>query len=190
MQARVPLGLFGANASRLPTRLLIAGSLLVVVFPALGGLAAALGYPAASLPAPVVIVLGGLQFLIVLYAVMVVVQLAVAVGAAVSSAIEKWRRGGTVAATAKDDATTRGQVSGSMRRDLKVLTRQLTEMIWEQEQHGRGPLERAILGYVYDAVSTEIEHRRRRRELERRWGELETQTTSPESGRVRLLRRA
>jgi hypothetical protein len=56
--------------------------------------------------------------------------------------------------------------------ELKELARQLSDLVWAREQQTQQPMEAAILGYVQDAVTAEIEHRRRLRDLDRRLVEL------------------
>ncbi len=57
--------------------------------------------------------------------------------------------------------------------ELKDLVHSLTDLIWEREMRTQQPAETAILGYVQDVVSVEIEYRRRMRDLDRRLAELE-----------------
>jgi hypothetical protein len=57
---------------------------------------------------------------------------------------------------------------------LQELVHHLTDLIWQAEQRTEHVMDDAILTYVRDAVSAEIEYRRRMRELDRRMAELET----------------
>ena len=57
---------------------------------------------------------------------------------------------------------------------LKELVHHLTELIWQAEQQTEHVVDDAILTYVRDAVSAEVEYRRRMRELDRRLADLET----------------
>ena len=57
---------------------------------------------------------------------------------------------------------------------LQELVHHLTDLIWQAEQRTEHAMDDAILTYVRDAVSAEIEYRRRMRELDRRMAELET----------------
>ena len=55
---------------------------------------------------------------------------------------------------------------------LKDLARQLADLTWTVEQQTQKPADTAILGYVQDAVTVEIEYRRRMRDLEHRLGDI------------------
>jgi hypothetical protein len=57
---------------------------------------------------------------------------------------------------------------------LKEIVHNLTDLIWQTEQHNDHPLDESILSYVRDAVAVEVDYRRRLRELDRRLIELET----------------
>ena len=57
---------------------------------------------------------------------------------------------------------------------LGESVRQLSDLIWQLEQRKKRPLEDAILAYVRDAVTTEIEYRRRLNDLDRKLAELES----------------
>jgi hypothetical protein len=56
---------------------------------------------------------------------------------------------------------------------LRQLVGQLADLIWQREQGMQRAVEDAILTYVHDAVTTELEYRRRMHELEHRLGEIE-----------------
>jgi len=56
---------------------------------------------------------------------------------------------------------------------LKDLVHQLTELILTREEQEQRPNVDAILSYVQDAVTVEIEYRRRMRDLDRRLAEIE-----------------
>lgn len=56
---------------------------------------------------------------------------------------------------------------------LQELVHHLTDLVWQAEQRTEHTMDDAILTYVRDAVSAEIEYRRRMRELDRRMAELE-----------------
>jgi hypothetical protein len=56
---------------------------------------------------------------------------------------------------------------------LKEVVRDLAELIWQMEQQTRHAPEDAVLAYVRDAVTTEVEYRRRMQELDRKLVELE-----------------
>ncbi|HXX40071.1 MAG TPA: hypothetical protein VEP50_18300 [bacterium] len=55
---------------------------------------------------------------------------------------------------------------------LKDLARQLADLTWTLEQQTQKPSDAAILSYVQDAVTVEIEYRRRMRDLEHRLSEI------------------
>jgi hypothetical protein len=61
---------------------------------------------------------------------------------------------------------------------LKEGVRDLAELIWQMEQQTQHAAEDAVLAYVRDAVTTEVEYRRRMHELDRRLGELERMSES------------
>ena len=52
--------------------------------------------------------------------------------------------------------------------ELRSFVATLVEMIWEREQRTHRPMDTGVLGYVRDAVSAELEYRRRMRELDQR----------------------
>jgi hypothetical protein len=56
---------------------------------------------------------------------------------------------------------------------LKELVGGLADLIWQREQRSQHASEDEILTYVHDAVTTELEYRRRMHELARRLSELE-----------------
>lgn len=56
---------------------------------------------------------------------------------------------------------------------LKDLVRDLADLIWQREQQTEQTVEDPVLTYVHDAVTTELDYRRRMRELDRRLRELE-----------------
>jgi hypothetical protein len=58
---------------------------------------------------------------------------------------------------------------------LRALSLSLAEAIWEQERNGRAVPGQAILDYIRDAVTAELEYRRRASTLERRLTDLEIQ---------------
>lgn len=63
---------------------------------------------------------------------------------------------------------------------LRNVAHELSELVWEMEQQTKQPMEDAIVTYVRDAVSAEIEFRRRMADLDRRMAELENlQQTAP-----------
>jgi hypothetical protein len=55
---------------------------------------------------------------------------------------------------------------------LKDLARQLADLIWTLEQQTQQPADPAVLGYVQEAVTVELEYRRRMRDLERRLADI------------------
>lgn len=52
--------------------------------------------------------------------------------------------------------------------ELQSFVATLVEMIAEREQRMHRPVDAAVLAYVHDAVTVELEYRRRMRELDRR----------------------
>ncbi|HLY24319.1 MAG TPA: hypothetical protein VKT83_17780 [bacterium] len=56
---------------------------------------------------------------------------------------------------------------------LKDLVRDLADLIWQREQQTEQAVEDPVLTYVHDAVTTELDYRRRMRELDRRLRDLE-----------------
>ena len=56
---------------------------------------------------------------------------------------------------------------------LKDLVRDLADLIWQREQQTEQAVEDSVLTYVHDAVTTELDYRRRMRELDRRLRDLE-----------------
>lgn len=52
--------------------------------------------------------------------------------------------------------------------ELRSFVATLVQMIWEREQRMHRPMDASVLGYVRDAVSAELEYRRRMRELDQR----------------------
>jgi len=56
---------------------------------------------------------------------------------------------------------------------LKDLVRDLADLIWQREQQTEQAVEDPVLTYVHDAVTTEMDYRRRMRELDRRLRDLE-----------------
>ncbi|HKX19884.1 MAG TPA: hypothetical protein VJT33_17920 [bacterium] len=57
---------------------------------------------------------------------------------------------------------------------LKEMVHQMADSIWEHEQRTKQRTEDAVLTYVRDAVSAELEYRRRVTDLDRRLVELES----------------
>jgi cation transport ATPase len=55
---------------------------------------------------------------------------------------------------------------------LKDLAHQLADLAWSLEQQSQHPMDAAILGYVQDTVTVEVEYRRRMRDLERRLNDI------------------
>jgi hypothetical protein len=56
---------------------------------------------------------------------------------------------------------------------LKELVRELADLIWQMEQQTQRTVEDTVLAYVRDAVTTEMEYRRRVQDLDRKLAELE-----------------
>lgn len=55
---------------------------------------------------------------------------------------------------------------------LKDLARQLADLTWTLEQQTQQPADAAVLGYVQEAVTVELEYRRRMHDLERRLADI------------------
>ncbi len=151
----------------LATRLLIAGALLLVGLPVLTILVY-LWDSAPTPPIPLVVVVDSLQLLIVLNALVVVGQLLVGVRRRRSSLADSPRPIAQVSWAG---------VSVDRPKGLRELCAELTEMIWERERHARSGLDHAVLAYVRDAVTVEVERRRRRVVLDQRLAELESMFT-------------
>ena len=149
----------------LATRLLVAGALLLVGLPGLSILVYLLGSPPTPAPIPLLVVVDSVQVLIVLNALVVVGQLLV----------EVRRRRFLLADSRRPIApVSRAGVSVDRPKGLQELCVELTEMIWEHERHARSGLDDAVLAYVRDAVTAEVERRRRRVVLDQRLAELES----------------
>ncbi len=148
----------------LTTRLLVAGTLLLVGLPLLTILVYVRGYP--STPVPLVVVLvDGLQVLIILNAFVVMGQLVLETGIRVPRPASK-----------RSEIREDDEASALRRRrsgGLRELSLNLAEVIWELERRNRTVPRQAILDYIRDAVTAELEHRRRASALERRLAELE-----------------
>jgi hypothetical protein len=67
----------------------------------------------------------------------------------------------------------RGPVPGSSAMDLKDLAHKLADFIWETEHSGQQSAEATILQYIQGVIVTELEYRRRMRDLDQRLAELE-----------------
>jgi hypothetical protein len=148
----------------LATRLLISGALLLVGLPVLTILVYLWGSPPTPAPIPLLVLVDSLQVLIVLNALVVVGQLLVGV-----------RRRSSLADSRMPDARVSwAGVSVDRPKSLQELCVELTEMIWEHERHARSGLDHAVLAYVRDAVTVEVERRRRRVVLDQRLAELES----------------
>ena len=113
-------------------------------------------------------VVDSVQVLIVLNALVVVGQLLVGVR----------RRRSSLADSRRPIAqASRAGVSVDRPKGLQELCVELTEIIWEHERHARSGLDHAVLAYVSDAVTVEVERRRRRVVLDQRLAELESMFT-------------
>ena len=55
---------------------------------------------------------------------------------------------------------------------LKELAHQLADLAWALEERTQHPASDTVLEYVRDAVTVEVEYRRRLRDLERRLNEI------------------
>jgi hypothetical protein len=150
----------------LAARLVIAGTLLLVGLPALTIVVYGLGYPTAPVPLAVVVLVDGLQLLIVLNAAVVVAQLARGAGIRIPWTRRTHMRMANV-------GKPRARFHGSGPTELHVLSFALVEMIWEEERNGRPGLDQAVLDYIREAVTVELEHRRRVATLEQRLAALE-----------------
>jgi hypothetical protein len=163
----------------LAIRVLVTGILLFVGLPLLTVFLYVLGYPATRVPTPMVIVVDGLQVLIVAYALIVGVQLVASAAAAVTRTDRTASRPAPPAWDERLPGKALGAASGSSSDGWAALrdwTLRLTELIWLQEQRGRPEFGPAALAYLRDAVTLEVEYRRRSAALRRRAAELETWT--------------
>jgi hypothetical protein len=154
----------------LATRLVIAGILLLLGLPALTILVYVWSYQPAAVPFPVVVLVDGLQLLIVLYAVVVVSQFVASTGTRV-----RWisrKRGQT-----REGRMTPALPQRSSTAGLPELSLSLAEMIWKMERERRGALGEAVLDYIRDAVTVELEHRRTAAAMELRLAALEVTLT-------------
>jgi hypothetical protein len=80
------------------------------------------------------------------------------------------------AGPAQDGAASRGSeetMGEGVTMELKDIVHQLTDLIWRREQQSQQAVETAVLSYIQDAVTVEIEYRRRMHDLDRRLSELE-----------------
>ena len=148
----------------LTTRLLVAGTLLLVGLPLLSILVYVRGYPATPVPLTVVLV-DTLQVLIILNAFVVIGQLVLETG------IRPPRLASKLSQIRDDEAS--APLRRSRSGELRELSLSLAEGIWELERKGRAVPRQAVLDYIRDAVTAELEHRRRASALERRLAELE-----------------
>ncbi|HET9000589.1 MAG TPA: hypothetical protein VFP86_13170 [bacterium] len=161
MRARVLL-----TRGTLTTRLVLAGILLLVGLPVLTILIYVWGYPSAPVPRAAVVVVDTFQVLIVLNAIVVIAQLALETRIRYPWVVGTPSRMREVSGTSAP-----AQHSGPI--GLRALSLSLAEAIWEQERNGRAVPGQAILDYIRDAVTAELEYRRRVSTLERRLADLE-----------------
>ena len=152
----------------LTTRLLIAGILLLIGLPVLTILIYVWGYPSAPVPRAAVVVVDSLQVLIVLNAIVVIAQLALETRIRFPGVVDNPSRMREVSETSAPS-----QHSGPI--GLRALSLSLAEAIWERERNGRAVPGQAILDYIRDGVTAELEYRRRASALERRLTDLEIQ---------------
>jgi len=145
----------------LATRLVVAGTLLMVGLPVLTILVHVWGYPPTPVTLPLVYLADGLQVLIVLNALVIAAQL---VGR--SRIRVPW------VSSRRPQAVGAGEALRPLRRsgpvELRELCVDLAVRIWEQERKSGAVLGPVVLDYIRDAVTTELEHRRRKDVLERR----------------------
>lgn len=163
----------------LAIRLLATGILLVMGLPLLSMLLYIWGYPATPVPLLLVVLVDGLQLLIVAYAVVVGAQL-VAYAAVTAQRMRGAAPGRGRAAWGERPFSSESRAAYASSHDgwtnLREWSVRLADMIWLQEQRGRSEFGPAALAYVRDAVTVELEHRRRAAALERRAAELEAWT--------------
>ncbi len=168
------------SGGTLAIRVLATGILLFVGLPMLTVFLYLLGYPARRVPLPIVILVDGLQLVIVAYAVVVGAQLV----AHAATAVTRFGRGAPRAAPAAWNERTQREALGAVSRSssggwavLREGALRLADLIWLQERRGRPEFGPAALAYVRDAVTLELEYRRRAAALRRRALELETWAT-------------
>ncbi len=173
-----------ATGGTLALRLLATGILLFVGLPILTMLLYIWGYPATPVPPLVVILVDVLQLLIVAYAVVVGAQL-VTYAAVVATQFGRGARRRAPAAwgerTLSEEVRAKSAEPSAGWAGVREWPQRLVEMIWLQEQRGRPEFGSAALAYVHDAVTVELEHRRRAEALDRRAAELEAWTTRQDS---------
>lgn len=150
----------------LATRLVVAGTLLLVGLPALTILVYVWGYPSSPVPLPLVVLVDGLQVLIVLSGIVVVAQLVAGTGIRVRGMPGRHRQ--TVETRETPLPPQRRGPTG-----LQEFSLRLAEMIWEQERKSSAVVGPAVLDCVREAVTAELEHRRRLHVLEQRLANLE-----------------
>lgn len=165
------------GAGTLAIRVLASGILLFLGLPILTVSLYFLGYPARRVPLPIVIFVDGLQLLIVAYAVAVGAQLV----AHAAAAVTRLRRGAPRGVRAKWDEWTEREPLGAASRSpsdgwavLRAEAFRLADLIWLQERRGRPEFGPVALAYVRDAVTLQLEYRRRAAALHQRALELET----------------
>ncbi len=154
----------------LATRLMVAGTLLLVGLPVLTILVYVWGYPWSPGPLPLVVLVDGLQVLIVLSAIVVVAQLVA--GTRIRARRVPSRHRETVETRETPLPPQRNGPTG-----LREFSLRLAEMIWEQERKNSAVVGAAVLDCVREAVTAELEHRRRMHVLEQRLANLEVSLT-------------
>lgn len=157
----------GVTGGTLAIRLMVAGTLLVAGLPLLTILLYIWGFPATSIPVPIVVLVHGLQLLIILNAIVVVAQLVVQSGVKLPRVSEK--------RVPRSEKRTFLASPRSHSEGLREWSLTLADILWQQEgQRGRPEFSRAALAYVRDAVTVELEHRRRAEVLAERALALES----------------
>jgi hypothetical protein len=149
----------------LAIRLMVAGTLLVAGLPLLTILLYIWGFPATSIPMPIVVLVDGLQVLIILNAIVVVAQLVVRSGVSVPRVSGRRRL--------KDEEQKFPASPRSSPVGVREWSLTLADIIWQQERRGRPEFSPAALAYVRDAVIVELDHRRCAEALAERALELE-----------------
>ncbi|GEM_PF-5114242 len=154
----------------LPTRLIVAGSLLLLGNPLLTLLAYRMGYQVERMPRLSLLLIGGLQGLIALYAAVVVTQLLVASAAHGVGALAGRRRG------SGHGAAVLRAVGPERQGALRELARQAADVIWQHEEQGRGTIAGPVVAYIEEVIAAELRYRRRMRALADRLSRLRVPT--------------
>jgi hypothetical protein len=150
----------------LSTRLIVAGSLLLLGSPLLTLLIYGMQAWSGRIPRAALILIGGLQGLIALNAAVVVAQSLVASGRhTMAAVIRRW--------SGNDHSAVVLEAVGQERQKvLREVARRAADVIWEHEEEGRQPATRLVGAYIEEVIAAELRYRRRKRALASRLGGL------------------